>query len=229
MSAQLLPLEVVASSLGWSAAASLATAVGTLVLAVATFSSVRASRRSAELAERSLLLGLRPVLVPSRRDDPAETVLFGDSRRLEVGGGYAAVDADGEAVYMAIPLRNVGAGLAVLSGWHLSLGHVVSAGHASLEDFEPQQRDLYIPPGDTGFWQGAIRDASHRFAEAARSAPDPAQTLVVHLLYGDWEAGQRTITRFALLPPDEQGRRECSAGRHWRLDGAPNPREAGLA
>ena len=36
----------------------LATAGGTLVLAVATFSSVRSANRSARVAERSLLAGL---------------------------------------------------------------------------------------------------------------------------------------------------------------------------
>src|SRR4051794_41878977 len=50
----------------WTAAASLATAGGTLVLAVATFASVRSSNRSARLAEYSMQLGIRPLLMPSR-------------------------------------------------------------------------------------------------------------------------------------------------------------------
>ena len=69
----------------WSTIASLATAGGTLVLAVATFSSVRFGQRSTRIAERStaiaeraLLLGLRPVLAPSRVTDPPETVRFGE-------------------------------------------------------------------------------------------------------------------------------------------------------
>jgi hypothetical protein len=70
----------------WPTIASLATAGGTLVLAVATFSSVRAGRRSTRIAERStgiaeraLLVGMRPVLVPSRGTDPPETVRFVDA------------------------------------------------------------------------------------------------------------------------------------------------------
>jgi hypothetical protein len=61
----------------WPTIASLATAGGTLVLAVATFSSVRSGQRatriaerSTQIAERALLIGLRPVLVPSRVTDP---------------------------------------------------------------------------------------------------------------------------------------------------------------
>src|ERR1039457_6034019 len=41
----------------WVTISSLATAGGTLVLAVATFSSVRSANRSARVAERSLLVG----------------------------------------------------------------------------------------------------------------------------------------------------------------------------
>ncbi len=55
----------------WVTISSLATAGGTLVLAVATFSSVRSANRSARIAEQSLLLGLRPILIPSRDEDPS--------------------------------------------------------------------------------------------------------------------------------------------------------------
>jgi hypothetical protein len=46
------------------------TSVGTLVLAGATFASIRSANRSARIAERSLLAGQRPLLVAARRDDP---------------------------------------------------------------------------------------------------------------------------------------------------------------
>jgi hypothetical protein len=41
----------------WNTVSSLATGVGTLVLAVATFASVRSANRAARAAERSLLAG----------------------------------------------------------------------------------------------------------------------------------------------------------------------------
>lgn len=53
----------------WATVASLATALGTLVLAVATFSAVRSGNRTARAAELSLLTSLRPLLAPSRRSD----------------------------------------------------------------------------------------------------------------------------------------------------------------
>ena len=58
----------------------LATAGGTLVLAAATFAAVRAAVRSARATERALLASIRPVLVPSRMEDPAEKIGFADGK-----------------------------------------------------------------------------------------------------------------------------------------------------
>ena len=99
--------------------ASVGTAVGTLVLAGATFAAVRSGNRSARIAERTLLAGLRPVLVPGPRDDRGEQVLFADGRALEVGGGRATVEEADGVVYLALPLANVGSGLALLLGYRL--------------------------------------------------------------------------------------------------------------
>jgi hypothetical protein len=101
----------------WVTISSLATAGGTLVLAVATFSSVRSANRSARVAEQSLLVGLRPVLIPSREEDPAERIRFGDGMFVTVPGHGAAVRERDGVIYLAIALRNGGSGLAVLHGW----------------------------------------------------------------------------------------------------------------
>jgi hypothetical protein len=60
----------------WTTVSALATGGGTLVLAVATFASVRSANRAARAAERSLMAGLRPLLVPSRLDDGSQKVYF---------------------------------------------------------------------------------------------------------------------------------------------------------
>src|SRR2546430_10685348 len=104
----------------WPTIASLATAGGTLVLAAATFSSVRFGQRSTRIAERALLLGLRPVLAPARVTDPPEVVRFGEGRMVSVEGGMAAVERDGQNYYLVMPLRNVGSGLAVLQAWRFT-------------------------------------------------------------------------------------------------------------
>lgn len=68
------------SASDWATIANLATALGTLVLAVATFSAVRSANLMARVAQQSLLVGLRPVLMTARRDDPAQKVNFGDKK-----------------------------------------------------------------------------------------------------------------------------------------------------
>src|SRR3954471_6417585 len=97
--------------------AALGTAGRTLILAVATFGSVRSATRAARVAERSLQLGLRPLLVESRREDPPEPATFGSGEVLMPGHGLACVERDRGNTVMAIPLRNVGAGMASLHGW----------------------------------------------------------------------------------------------------------------
>jgi len=210
----------------WPTIASLATAGGTLVLAVATFSSVRfgqrstrIAERSTEIAERALLLGLRPVLVPSRVTDSPEIVRFGEGRMISVEGGMAAVERDGENYYFVIPLRNVGNGLAVLQAWRfVARRPEIDTPHAEPAEHRPQTRDLYVPAGDTGFWQGAIREAGDPFRQGLDDAFLAGGVLTVDLLYGDHEGGQLTISRFILMR-EEDGHWRPGVVRHWPLEG----------
>jgi len=205
----------------WSTIASTSTA-----LALATFSSVRSSQRSARVAEQALRLNLRPVLHPSRLTDPAEKVRFGEGRYVKVDGGQAAFERDGDTLYLVIPLRNIGAGLGVLHGWRAEhYAQVFDAVHPSrpespdAESFREQARDLYVPPGDVGFWQGAIRVPDDPFRADAEAAFEQRDTLFVDLLYGDEIGGQRTITRFVLSPREQGDRWIPGVVRHWHLDG----------
>src|ERR1700686_328846 len=95
----------------WVTISALATAGGTLVLAVATFGSVRSANRAARAAERSLLAGLRPVLMPSRVDDPPQKVGFYDSRWFLIPGAGAVAEVADDAIYLAASVRNMGAGI----------------------------------------------------------------------------------------------------------------------
>jgi hypothetical protein len=208
----------------WSTVASLATAGGTLILAIATFGATRTANRAARTAERAFEARLRPVLVQSRREDPVEKIMWGDRHWSRVPGGQAWVEEGPDAIYLAMSLRNVGAGMAVIHGWHAESDLQIAVGeHAAIETFRPQSRDLYVPPGDTSFWQGAFRegdeDARARFGEVIRRRDDG---LTVELLYGDLEGGQRTISRFTLVPfgddPDDPSTWIVSVTRHWNVD-----------
>ena len=51
-----------------------------------------------------------------------------------------------------------------------------------------------------------------------RQAVREDQRVIVDLLYGDHEGGQRTIARFALVPDDDAACRRALVLRYWNLD-----------
>ena len=203
----------------WVTISSLATAGGTLVLAAATFAAVRSSNRAARVAEESLLQNLRPLLVPSRLDDPPQEVGYAEGRFLDVPGSSGVVEATADAVYLAISVRNVGSGIAVLDGWYFYPEFVSTDEHAPLEDFTRLTRDIYIAAGDLGFWQGTFRDPASTGFAAARSVIERRERMMVEILYGDYAGGQRVVSRFGLTPRDD-GRWLAVVSRHWNIDRA---------
>jgi hypothetical protein len=212
-----------------STIASLATAGGTLVLAVATFSATRSANRAARISEQALQVGIRPVLFNARPQDPPQKVGFVDDHWMMLRDGLAAVHHAEDNLYLAIPLRNVASGLAVLHGWHLLTPRAqASTPPPAVESFRRLSRDLYVPAGDVSFWQAAIRDPDDPLYEPVRRAIDTGAAITVDLLYGDHDGGQRAITRFNLSPPthpreDDAGLWVCATARHWNLD-RPDPR-----
>jgi len=208
-------------AVNWTTVASLATAAGTLVLAIATFSAVRSSNRSARIAEAALQEQRRPVLAPSRFDDPLQKIMFLEGLWVTAEGGRAAVQHVDGSVYLAISLRNVGAGIAVCQGWSVSArsGFGSSrdlATHTPLEEFHLQSRDLYVPAGDIGMWQGALRNPDDPVRQAVVEAIEAGENIMVELLYSDQVGRQRTISRFGLVPISDKWL--ANLNRHWYLD-----------
>jgi hypothetical protein len=210
--------------MNWETGSALATALGTLVLALATFAAVRSGNRSARAAERSLLAGLRPLLLASRPQDVEQKVGFNDQHFVRLPGASGTAEATPEAVYLTISLRNVGPGVAVLDAW---LAHPDRlAGNEQrppdLGRLHRLTRDLYIASDDVGFWQGALREPDTDEFRTLSAAVQERRQLTIDLLYGDFEGGQRTISRFSLIPRDNGGWYATNV-RHWSLD-RPDPR-----
>jgi hypothetical protein len=179
--------------------ADLATGAGTLVLAVATFASVRSANRSTATAQEALQAGLRPVMMNSRFQDPRQKVMFGDGRWVHLPGGAASVEIGDNAIYLALSIRNAGTGMGILHGWRLSVrmpGEPLE--RPPLDEFTSQTRDLYVASGDVGFWQGALRDPDAEQFKTIQAAIESNEILQLDLLYGDFEGGQRVISRFTL-------------------------------
>lgn len=217
---------MVIATTDWATVATFATAIGTLVLAVATFASVRSANRSARVAEAAFQVNLRPVLVTSRLDDPPQKIRWMDDHWARLDPNQAIIEFVDGSIYLAISVRNVGSGLAVTFGWsvmtELATGDVP---HAEPEDFRMQVRDLYIPAGGVGFWQGAIREEDDPAYAALRKDIIDAEAFTIDVLYGDHEGGQRTITRFGMIPRRDGDVTKWypTVARHWNLD-RPDPR-----
>jgi hypothetical protein len=178
---------------------SLATAGGTLVLGVATFAAVRSANRSARIAERSFQIGLRPILAPSRLEDPPQKVMFGDRHWVKLEGARAVVQVIDGVVYLAMMVRNVGNGMAIISAWEPFAGQRMSDDPwGAIEDFRPQTRALWIAPNDVAFWQGALRDESDGLQQSIVAGVAEG-AVSVDLLYLDHEGGQRTVSRFSFI------------------------------
>ena len=202
----------------WVTISALATAAGTLVLALATFAAVRSANRSARVAERALLAGLRPMLMPSRLQDDTQKVGYADSHWLSLPGGQAVVEASDDVVYLAISVRDAGAGIAVMHGWRFQPELLRSFGETpNPDDFTRLTRDLYIAVGEIGFWQGTFRDPSTPEFGAAKAVADEHLPFTIEILYGDVEGGQRRVTRFALTPRTDTGW-IATVSRHWYID-----------
>ena len=206
--------------LDWATIASLVTAATTLVLAFATFASVRSATRTARAAERSLQVSLRPLLMPSRLQDPVQKVGFADDHWVHVPGGGGVADVTDSAIYLVMSVRNTGNGIAVMHGWTLQTERQLGVGtHSDLAAFRRLTRDLYVSAGELGFWQGAFRDPADPAFASLRQAIEARRRLFIELLYGDHEGGNRTVSLFGLSSRDDGGW-FVTVARHWNVDRA---------
>jgi hypothetical protein len=211
------------TAVNWTLVSSFATGVGTLVLAVATFASVRSANRAARVAEQALLVNMRPLLVNSRLDDPAQKIFFQEGRSVLLEGGRGAAVFENDIVYLAISVRNAGRGIAVLHGWQFRAGTQVDPPRPDPASFRHQGRDLMIAPDDVGFWQGAFRDTGEPQYDEAVDVVKNGDALTVDLLYGDNDGGQRVMSRMMLRRRSADGPWIASVVRHWNVD-RPDPR-----
>jgi hypothetical protein len=218
-------------AIDWSTAASLATAGGTLVLGVATFASVRSANRAGRVAERALQVNQRPLLMPSRLTDATQKIFFQEGRAFALEGGRGIAEVENGVVYLAISLRGVGQGIAMVHGWRFTAGREVPPRRPAEDSFRTQGIDIMVAPGDIGYWEAAFRDSNDSQYDEAVAAVKDGELVNIDLLYGDNEGGQRVMTRMVLrrFEPkrDDGGERSVwvpAAVRHWNVD-RPDPRD----
>src|SRR5262249_34105172 len=163
------------------------------------FGSTRTANRATRVAEQSLQTRIRPLLLNTRFTDPYEKITWMDDHITKVEGGHGMLEEVNGTFYLAASVRNVGTGLAVLDSWHVRPTVETPVPDPAISEFRRLSRDLFIAPGDQGFWQGAIRDCNDALRDDLRSLIKEPQRFTVDLLYGDQEGGQHVVTRFAFM------------------------------
>src|SRR5581483_9897340 len=139
--------------------------------------------------------------MPSRLQDEMQKVVWGDRHWAHLAGGRANIELDGSNIYLALSLRNVGSGIAVLQSWRVPGDAQAPDPRGALDAFRPQQVDLYVAAGDVAYWQASIRDMSDPCYAPLRDLIKAREPVAIELLYSDHEGGQRTITRFLCHAP----------------------------
>jgi hypothetical protein len=156
-------------------------------------------------------------------EDTHQKIGFQDDHWVQVPGGQAVLETTDDAIYLVVSVRNVGNGLAVLDRWDVITDRDRGERTAGdVESFRRLSRDIYVPAGDLGFWQGAIRDPQDPLFRPLVEAIKEPRAMTLDILYGDHQGGQRTITRFSLIPAPG-GKWLATVARHWNLD-SPSPR-----
>jgi hypothetical protein len=119
---------------------------------------------------------------------------------------------------MAVALRNGGSGMAVLQAWRAEVRDLTDSQVPDVDEFRRQTRDLYIPAGETGFWQAAIRARDDPWYGSLHDAAERRARVMIDVMYGDQDGGQRAIARFSVSEwPNVEGER-ADVVRHWNLD-----------
>jgi len=148
-----------------------------------------------------------------------QKIMFLEGNWVSASGGRAAVEHVDGTVFLAISLRNASSGIAVCQSWAARPGEGsprTLPEHAPLDDFRLQSRDLYVPAGDIGMWQGALRNPDDPFRADIVDAIETGRPILIELLYSDLVGRQRTISRYSLFPAGETWL--ASLNRHWYLD-----------
>lgn len=210
--------------MNWVIVADLATAIGTLVLAIATFFSIRSANRSNRTADRALQQGLRPILLPSLFTDPDQKIHYVDEHWLRVPGGRATLEVTDTAAYLGLSVRDIGTGPAVIDAWDIL--DTARDERRPVGEFHPLTRDVYVASGACGYVQIVARDPTSPAYQALARAERDHQPFGVDVLYSDIDETQHHIVRMGLNPtPSGQEAGHIwalSEARHWTVsDGHP--------
>jgi hypothetical protein len=105
----------------------------------------------------------------------------------------------------------------VIGAWQPFAGLRTGDGLDDADGFRQQNHSLWVPVGDVVFRRGSLRDETEDSRRIITEA-DGAGALGGDLLYRDHEGGQRTVSRFTVVPDADGGRWWASTSRPVGFD-----------
>jgi hypothetical protein len=199
------------SGFDWELAAVFGTAAGTTLLAVATgalayltWGDVRATREQATISREALQESYRPLIVdvppglPGNDTPVTVRYVYGyDVHEVEVAdiASPDVVQQDDGAIRLSLPFRNVGNGVALLTGMYL---------RTAFEDPNPGggQFTRTVPPGEIGRTRMFLPDGYPNLDGAFARG----EGIIFGILYTD-VTGQRALKTEIEVVPDDTGQR----------------------
>ena len=177
--------------------------------------SVRSANRAARTAGRSLLAGLRPLLMPGAagsgpEGDVAGPALRPPSRGASCRRGGRRCDLCGRHASQRRQRRRRPA--RVVSQRRLGAGAADAHAGGTVRRLT---RDLHIPAGDVGFWQGAIRDPGDPYP---RSSSPRSQRTTDHRRYPLRRPQGRPACHRSLRPHTVEDGYLLTSSRYRNLD-----------
>jgi hypothetical protein len=154
--------------------------------------ALNAAHEQTHLAQLTLSAQIRPVLidVPLDLGEPNDSVFYAGSREpISVPRGGVHVFADEESVRISVPVRNAGAGLAMIRGIALEVGEPIPPPATTIQPAN-------VPRGERGR-VSFVAAHDHPRLDAIRAALAPARgTFSVVVSYSDLAGQHLALSRF---------------------------------
>lgn len=154
--------------------------------------ALEAAQEQTRLAQLTLSAQIRPVLidVPLDLGEPSDSVFYAGSRDpMSVPRGGVHVFANENGVRISVPLRNAGAGLAMIRGISLEVAEPIPPPATTIQPAN-------VPPGECGRVSFVAGHDHPRF-DAIRAVLEPAYgTFSVVVSYTDLAGQHLALSRF---------------------------------
>jgi hypothetical protein len=192
----------------------------TIALAGTTMLVAVPAAWSALLSARQMKRNLLPIITPARPDGSKRVARFTPAKHVVLENADSFSQEDGERVYLAVCVRNIGSGVAVVRGVDANstdeVKELAPDGIPALRGLVRSERSLYLGPTEAAYltmW--ATSSSSAGFDVVRRTVPAKGD-LLLDLVYCDHAGRQLTVSRIELRWASDANRYVARLVKYWR-------------